>query len=348
MDDRSRHGRRTRVRRGPGAGRRAPRAMAAALTGLALTGLASIATPHPAGAGGGDWLYPARDRYEPGQTVTMIGYGYAYADVDATWRQAPFYGHLLSESDLGTEEAPAGPATGAEEPGRSVSAPGRRVGRVTVEEVAPDPDGRALRVSIAFSLPGDLAPGAYWLDICNDPCTERLGWFRESELYVGIDPPDPVVRAWPLTDLAIRWLDDDALLFGPFGQPVTAADVRAGRIPAEPPLPAPAPEPEAAPVPTFEVAGAPTTAPRPSFDAARPASDDGSAALPAKGDTPAAEGDGGALALWLVGTVIVLAVGCAASRLRTEHRPRRGRIVIRSGDGAAIGDRDDRPTRVRL
>jgi hypothetical protein len=44
---------------------------------------------------------------------------------------------------------------------------------------------------------------------------------------------------------------------------------------------------------------------------------------PAGAARPAAEGDGGALALWIVAEVVVLVVAVVALRLWTDHRPRR-------------------------
>jgi hypothetical protein len=44
---------------------------------------------------------------------------------------------------------------------------------------------------------------------------------------------------------------------------------------------------------------------------------------PAGAAGPVAEGDGGALALWIVAEVVVLVVGVVALRVWTDHRPRR-------------------------
>jgi hypothetical protein len=100
MDDRAR---RTRP------GRQVMRALVAAPLALALV-LATMAPSHPAGAGGADWLYPARDRYEPGQTVTMIGYG---GIGRADWRETgPFYAYLRVDAAAAeADSAPGPPAT---------------------------------------------------------------------------------------------------------------------------------------------------------------------------------------------------------------------------------------------
>ena len=53
------------------------------------------------------------------------------------------------------------------------------------------------------------------------------------------------------------------------------------------------------------------------------------------GAHPGAEGDGGALALWIVAEVVVLVLGVAALRLWTDHRTRRHGRDTRSGLGRA-------------
>ncbi len=172
-------------------------------------------------AGGGDLLYPARDRYEPGQEVTMVGYTADVAEQD--WRAAgPFYAWLASEGS----------------PDRT------RLARVGIEAPADAPDGRPLRVGVTFRLPSGLAPGRYWVDVCDAGCDTYVGWLMGGPLSVGVDPQHPVVREWPLTDPAVRWLADDALLLGPGMQVVTAAQARSGRLP-EPVVPSTSPPPPA-------------------------------------------------------------------------------------------------------
>jgi hypothetical protein len=320
-----------------------PVALAAGLAaGLAVALVVTVA-PAAAGAGGGDFMDPARDRYEPGQTVTMIGYGVAYADPEATWRHEPFYGYLRAG-----DPDPAAPF-----PGRSGAFPGLRVGTVTVQEVPPD-DGRDLRVSIEFSLPDDLPPGMYLVGACTAGCARDLGWFLPSELWVGIDPPYAVVRDWPLTDPAIRWLEPGALLSGPDGRPVTAADVRAGRVP---PAPAEATAPSAQPQALPEVTASPATsrpaqspAARPGFGPARGSQGghrpEGARAAPdvvaadASGDD---RGEDGTPVPWLVGAAIVALAAGVALRPRSRTRQRAGREVAPvplPAPGAGGPDRD--------
>ena len=324
MDERAHQGRtgRRRCARGGARGRARLHRRLALAAGLA--GALVVTTSPPVAAGGGDFLEPARDRYEPGQTVTMIGYGVSYADPEATWRREPYYGYLRAG-----DPDPAAPF-----PGRAGAFPGLRVGTVTVQEVPPD-DGRDLRVSIEFSLPDDLPPGAYLVGVCTDGCARDLGWFLPSEMWVGIDPPYAVVRDWPLTDPAIRWLEPDALLSGPDG-PVTAADVRAGRVPPAPSeavaTPQPLPEVTASPVTSQPAHGAERGAPagvRP--DTAGAEAD--LVASDAPGDGRARDGTPVPVS-WIVAGGATLLAGGAALRSRSRRRPRGG------DDGAARGAGD--------
>ena len=107
------------------------------------------------------------------------------------------------------------------------------------------------RLSLTFTLPADLAAGAYYVEICRDPCTRRLtdeapvhvsswGW-PSWPIYVGVDPPENrrIVRMWPLDDPAIGDLADDARLVDTEGNETTVAAIRTGRAgvahQAEPP-----------------------------------------------------------------------------------------------------------------
>lgn len=308
-----------------------------AAAALALTGLLAGGSGPSAGVGGGDWLDPARDRYEPGQTVTMLGYGYSYGDPQATWRTTAFYGWLRQ----------AAPEQAGAPLGERGGVPGRRVGRVTVQEVTPF-WGRDLRVSIEFPLPDDLAPGEYFLDICDETCARLLGFFFPSSLYVGVDPPHPVVRDWPLTDPAIRWLEPDALLSGPDGQPVTAAEVRAGRVP-----PVPSPAAAAMPPPLPEVTASPATSQPASSPAATPAHGaERGAPAGARPDASGAEADLVASgtprdgrgrdgtpvpATWVVAGGAALLAGGAALRSRSRRLSRGD-----DGAGRGAGDGDHR------
>jgi hypothetical protein len=299
-------------------------AVVIALAATLLLGVA-LAGAQPASAGGADWIVPARDRYEAGQTVVMIGYGNA-----GDWRAAgPFHAYL--RVDPVAAEAVAAKDV-------IVHPSDLRVAGVIVEDVSP-PAGLPWwfhRVSITFDLPPDLPPASYTVLMCNDPCTDdNLGTFWPEQVNVGVDPPYPVVRNWPLTEPMIRWLEDGALIMTPWGQEVTAADVRAGRVQAPPPPPAPATGTAAPAVEPDAPSGADATVSRSA--GAEPAG--GAGRTPAGAVTGRAERtdaasrsatgtddapDGGkATAWWIGGEVVLLVAGCAAWRYWSGRRRRR-------------------------
>ena len=178
---------------------------------VVLVALAT-ATAVPAGAGG-THMSPVKDRYEPGEVATLVGYT---SGGQLGWVQdGPFYAYLVAgEAYLWSDHRlPAG------------SVP---LGPLSLEK-----KGRTLRVSLSFPVPHDLAPGLYTVTYCNDPCTTGLGDLLGGSLAVSVDPPWTVQREWPLDDPEIANLADDAVLTGP-GDAVTAGDVRAGRL-APPP-----------------------------------------------------------------------------------------------------------------
>jgi len=284
----------------------------------------------PAGAGGGDWIFPARDRYEAGQTVTMIGYGMS---VPGARERGPFYAWL--RVDPGAVEAAA-----VLDPNLTIHASDVRVGGLALEDVpgATNPY-QAQRVSITFDLPEHLADGAYSLVLCNDPCTDAPGYFMADLIHVGVDPPYPVVRSWPLTDPAIRWLEDDALLSLGDGRQVTAAEVRAGAVtePALPAIPVPA-TPPATVAATLEPRATASDPADPGAPGDEPDATD--AAADARiGDT----GDGGAAAWWVAAEAAALVVGGVAAMTWAGRRRRRSgrsrgstRLVVRNG-GSSVG-----------
>lgn len=300
---------------GPGAAERRRRRCAVAAAVLAS--LLGAGAP-PADAGGGAWLTPARDRYEPGQAVTMIGYSSNDAAIyrDEMRDDGPFHVHLRPGADL------VRPRAGDADPRTIVVA-----GEIAIEARPPDPMGRVARASVTFALPDDLAPGTYVTELCNEGCAQTLGDLISSPLHVGVDPAEPVVRDWPLTDPAIRWLEDDALLVLPSGQRVTAIDARAGRLPppvvptpVAPPAPSPAPQPwPEPPVPSVRAstavdarpdagAGGATRAPAAPAPAARPADNRRS--------------DGTAALAWITGAATTVAAAATAVGLRRRRGQR--------------------------
>jgi hypothetical protein len=288
----------------------------------------------PAAAGGVDPLTPARDRYEPGQTVTMIG----YTDLaNEGWRAAGPYHAWLRVDPAAAEADMASGAT------RVVHPTDVRMAPVTVKDLPPPGDVRNQRASVTFELPAELTPGHYQLALCNDPCTAGLEPLWPDTLHVGVDPDVPVVRRWPLTEPAIRWLEDDALLAVPGGADVTAADVRAGRVPAVTSgMPAPGSGP-ASPsgAPVLPATSARTGSAASDADAGEGRSGDGTATSPTEpGEAGVpASGDGGALAWWIATSVVVLLAGVAAvaavtaRRRRSGGRPPLDPVVVTAGPG---------------
>jgi hypothetical protein len=319
-----------RVRAGIGA--------AVAVAALAV----ALAVPTPADAGGGDRLFPDRDRYEAGQQVRLVGYTQAKArstfddkalSAAHMRRNGPYYAYLRVDPGAVERDAPR------DGPWPYVHPTDRRMGQVTVDELTPTAHPYSLRVSAAFRVPRDLGPGMYDVTICNEPCTTTLGWLYGSPVYVGIDPAEPIVRGWPLDDPAIRFLGDDALVAAPACEAdcngiddwsVTAAEIRAGYRP--PPVTVP-PEPD--PVP-----GTATTAP----PATRPVSGAGESPAGTAGTDPAG-GVPSEIVAWVTGFGVLLVVWCLAWR----WRPREARMVVRQGNGQRDhGSSDDDPDAVHI
>jgi len=186
-------------------------------------------------------MYPVRDRYEPGQDVLIVGYS-QMALASGTDAAGPYYAWLRVD--------PGAEARAAEADGAYVDPTDVRVAPLVVEaSTGEDPFDRQ-RATLSFTLPRDLSPGHYTLILCNDPCTESPGYLIPEVLNVGVAPEYAIIRDWPATEPALRWLEDDALVSGPSGQAVTAGDYRAGRVPPPPTFP---PSPAvAAPAPAAE------------------------------------------------------------------------------------------------
>jgi hypothetical protein len=326
-------------------GERRVRAGIGAAVAAAALAAVTLAAPPPAGAGGGDWLYPHRDRYEADQQVLLVGYTEAIArstSDDSVLAKAalrgdgPYYAYLRVDPAAIERDAPRDGS-----PWPYIHPTDRRMSQVTAEEVGPVASRYlSLRVSAAFRLPRDLAPGTYQVIVCNDPCTTTLGYLVGSSLHVGIDPAEPIVREWPLEDPAIRHLDDDALVAAPVCEAdctsvddatVTAAEIRAGYRPS--PVTAPR-EPEAA--------ATSSTAP----PASRPIADAGTSPAGRAGADPAG-GVPSEVVAWLLAFGALLVVWCVAWR----WRPREARMVVRQGNRQhehEESDDDPDPVHIKL
>jgi hypothetical protein len=319
-------------------GERRVRAGIGAAVAVAALAAVTLAAPTPADAGGGDLLYPDRDRYEAGQQVRLVGYTQAQArsTVDEgalvgadVQRNGPYYAYLRVDPAAVERDTPRDVG-----PWPYVHPTDRRLGQVTVDEVTPAAGPNySLRVAVAFWLPRGMAPDVYEVTICNEPCTRTLGWLYGSPVAVGIDPADPIVRFWPLDDPAIRYLGDDALVAAPVceadctgvdDRSVTAAEIRAGYRPP----------PVTVPSATEPTAG--TTTDRP---AGRPVAGAGGSPAGTAGTDPAG-GVPSEIVAWMTGFGVLLVVWCLA----WCWRPREGRMVVRQGNGQHDhGSSDDDP-----
>jgi hypothetical protein len=182
----------------------------------AMSVVHAITAVAPASAGGSH-LMPVRDRYEVGETATLVGYT---SGGQLGWLpDGPFYAYLVAgDATLWSDH------------------------RLPIDNVALGPlsveaKGRTLRASISFPVPDHLVPGLYTVTYCSDPCTTGLGDLIGGLLAVGVDPPRQLQREWPLDDPEIANLAADAILSGP-NYRVTAGDVQAGRF-VRPPSPGP-------------------------------------------------------------------------------------------------------------
>lgn len=121
-------------------------------------------------------LQPVRDRYEPGQVATFVGYVVRAAE--SGWvEDGPFYGFLRE----GETALP--------------------LGELSLQPAAGLPEGPpVVRVQARFTVPPQLEPGHYELFFCNDPCVRSIGALAGASLNVGVDPVQPIVRTWPATE----------------------------------------------------------------------------------------------------------------------------------------------------
>ncbi len=161
----------------------------------------------------GDGLVPARDRYEPGETATLIGYSGGPAPT--------------SRFSAGIAKQPAGPVL--------------EIGRLVIQPTGNGDASLALRVSITFAVPRDLPPGEYQVGFTDEKRTTfRVNDILWGVVWVGMEPPGPIARRWALDEPEIANLAPDAVIYGA-GTATTARQVWEDRLPASPAelLPAP-------------------------------------------------------------------------------------------------------------
>jgi hypothetical protein len=213
------------------------------LVAVAIMG-ATLWMSAPAAMAKGTSLDPVHDRYEVGDTATLIGYSTGYGDGDLTlssWTEAGnFMAYLrVDEAAVQADNPQTWPVVHPTD--IPLGAP--------VAEVLPDTEETfySVRVSLTFVVP-PVEPGSYGIVICNDPCTTGLGDIMGGEVTIGMDPPSRAVRAWPTTEPAIAELHDDALVWPPsFRHEVTAAQLRSGVVPEAASQDESEPTPEAEP-----------------------------------------------------------------------------------------------------
>lgn len=263
------------------------------VAGAVVAGVLVVAFPSKAAGGGGDFLDPVQERYERGQTAVMVGYTApaAIGPGSGGVEDGPYYGHLRVDPS----------AAAATEPATSphVHPSDVPLGPTTITETGRH-DMFGLRLSITFTVPGDLAPGSYEVFVCNDPCTHSLGHFIGGTLNVGVDPSEALDRNWLIDDPAVALLPDHALVAGQ-----TVGRLRSGRagtpwydlhaassLPADPDPAAPADNDQPDPVP--------------------PA---GPAAVETVNEGPARDVGLGDIAPWLAGLAIIVPGWRLARRL---------------------------------
>jgi len=149
-----------------------------------------VAAAVPAAAGG-SWLSPVRDRYEPGDTVTLVAYVSGSGTLGSV-ADGPFFAYLRRlEVPLTVpnelQMAPFTPRASYMQLGPLVIANRGRA------------DYAAYRASVQFRLPSDLPAGRYGVIYCNATCTKGLSDLIGGVIFVGIDPRQP-----DLADVAAR------------------------------------------------------------------------------------------------------------------------------------------------
>lgn len=143
---------------------------------------------------------------------------------DAALRTQPLYGFLHHDTCPDDPQDRACPRLDDD------ASTGVPVGRFDIEDTPHRP--RGFRMRLRFTLPDDLVPDTYYVLLCEDPCVTGLVYGMPHPIFVGVDPGSGPVRGWPLDDPAIDILADDALVLGPDGDPMTAAEIR-GLPPSE-------------------------------------------------------------------------------------------------------------------
>lgn len=141
----------------------------------------------PAASAKGEGLLPVRDRYEPGEVASLVGY---------------------TRGPLPTTAFEAAIA-------KDMTGPAVQIGRLSMQATGnPDPS-LAVRVSITFPLPHDLPPGTYSVGMRDESRTafgiNDLLW---GVMFIGVDPPAPPSRRWAIEEPEVANLAPDAVIHG--------------------------------------------------------------------------------------------------------------------------------------
>lgn len=169
--------------------------------------IAVLSLPVPAAAGG-SWLVTLEESYEPGDEVIAVGYvGAAVAD-------DVFVARInLVPMSATPEQTDAG---------------WMELGPVEIDETGLE-GYLASRVSITFTLPGDLEPGSYMAEVRNGS-GNFFGDLIGVVVMVSEEPEGTRWIEWPLDEPLIAELPDDAVIAGP-GFAVSVSDLRASHYP---------------------------------------------------------------------------------------------------------------------
>ncbi|HEY7069307.1 MAG TPA: hypothetical protein VH479_04295 [Acidimicrobiales bacterium] len=188
-----------------------------------------------AGAAPGACPQPVLDRYDPGDEVTIVGYtGGCLPALD----QRPSATGDALYAYLYPDTSPRDSRLRPDDPRAGIA-----LGQFSVADAARSSLGR--RMSLTFTLPPATAPGVYYVEICEGPCSTLLqpdpnlaiathGW-PSWPIVVGVDPPSGPrpVHLWPPDDPAVQYLPDDAFVLDSDGDRTTMGDLRSPRVGAE-------------------------------------------------------------------------------------------------------------------
>lgn len=141
----------------------------------------------PSASAKGEGLLPVRDRYEPGEVASLIGY--TRGPLPTTRFEAVIW--------------------------KEMTGPAVDIGKLSVQTTGNSDPSLAVRVSTTFPLPHDLPPGTYAVGMRDESRTafgvNDLLW---GVVFVGVDPPAPISRRWAFEEPEVANLAPDAVIYG--------------------------------------------------------------------------------------------------------------------------------------